>query len=209
MSHPPEPAETSPDPPEAAPPEAAPPEAAPPEPAAPTPEPALPSWVAAGSERPLAAAWITVARINGLIWAAIFTGIAAVGLTFAVIASDTLTLAGGGIALFAIGAAFALRAYLWPTVAYRHSSYRFAEEGLQLRRGVVWRSQVAVARSRIQHTDVSQGPIERIYGLATLTVHTAGNHYAAIGLPGLEYADALAARDFLLAARAADAGDAV
>jgi membrane protein YdbS with pleckstrin-like domain len=88
---------------------------------------------------------------------------------------------------------------LWPTVAYRHSSYRFAEVGLQLRRGVVWRSQVAVSRSRIQHTDVSQGPIERIYGLATLTVHTAGN----------EYADALAARDFLLAARAADAGDAV
>jgi membrane protein YdbS with pleckstrin-like domain len=201
MSHPSEPAETSPDPPEAAPPEPAPPEPAPPAP--------VPSWVADGGERPLAPAWITVSRINGLIWAAIFTAIAAVGLTIATIASETLTLAGAGLAFVAIGGVFALRALLWPTVAYRHSSYRFAEVGLQLRRGVVWRSQVAVSRSRIQHTDVSQGPIERIYGLATLTVHTAGNHYAAIGLPGLEYADALAARDFLLAARAADAGDAV
>lgn len=208
MSHPAEPVEIAPAPEPAAPllaaPEAAAPEADAPEAATPPP-----SFLTDGGERPLASAWITVSRINGLIWAAIFTAIAATLLTIAVIASETLTLAPGAMAFVVLGTLFLMPALLWPPIAYRHSSYRFSAEGLHLRRGVVWRSQVAVSRSRIQHTDVSQGPIERIYGLATLTVHTAGNHYAAIALPGLKHAEALAARDFLLTARAADAGDAV
>ena len=193
MSHPEEPVEIAPDP----------------EPAAHEPAAPPPSFLTDGGERPLAPAWITVSRINGLIRAAVFTAIAAVGLTIAVVASDTVTLAAGAMAFVSLSLVFVLPALLWPPVAYRYSSYRFTEEGIQLRRGAIWRSQVAVSRSRIQHTDVSQGPIERIYGLATLTVHTAGNHYAAIALPGLDHAEALLARDFLLAARAADFGDAV
>ncbi len=53
-------------------------------------------------------------------------------------------------------------------------------------------------KSRVQHTDVSRGPIERGLGLATLIIHTAGTEQAAVSLSGLPHADAYRIRDFLI-----------
>lgn len=99
-----------------------------------------------------------------------------------------------------IGGTTALAAWLWrwPTIAYRHASYRLDDEGLEIRRGVVWRRIINVPRSRVQHTDVSQGPLERSHGLSTLVVHTAGTEHARVGLPGLSRETALHLRDQLL-----------
>ena len=57
---------------------------------------------------------------------------------------------------------------------------------------------MVVPRSRVQHIDVSQGPIERSYGLATLSIHTAGTEYSKVDLPGLGHSVALTVRDALL-----------
>ena len=53
----------------------------------------------------------------------------------------------------------------WPAIAYRHWSYRIDREGILIRRGVYWRNVINVPRSRVQHTDVVQGPLERRHGL--------------------------------------------
>jgi membrane protein YdbS with pleckstrin-like domain len=47
----------------------------------------------------------------------------------------------------------------------------------------------------VQHIDVHQGPLERVYGLATLVLHTAGTHNASVSLPGLGHGDAMAMRE--------------
>ena len=47
---------------------------------------------------------------------------------------------------------------------------------------------------------LDQGPIDRRYGLAKLTVHTAGNHNSTVVLPGLAHTDALAMREAIRAA---------
>ena len=52
--------------------------------------------------------------------------------------------------------------------------YRVDADEIEIWSGVLWRQAVVVPRSRVQHIDVSQGPIERSYGLATLSIHTAG-----------------------------------
>jgi membrane protein YdbS with pleckstrin-like domain len=75
---------------------------------------------------------------------------------------------------------------------------------LLIQRGVLWRTETRVPRTRIQHTDVSQGPLERSFGLATLVVHTAGTRFAVVDLPGLLTSDAEALRDALLGAIADD-----
>lgn len=139
----------------------------------------------------------------------ILAGVALPLLVIAVAAIDSFKISDALMVFVMLFLILLAPALLWPSLAYRHRAYLFSEQGLQLRRGVLWRSQIAVPRSRIQHTDVSQGPIERAFGLASLTVHTAGNHYAAVSLPGLEYGEALAVRDFLLAGGAAEGGDAV
>ena len=53
---------------------------------------------------------------------------------------------------------------------------------------------------RVQHIDVDQGPLERAFHLATLTVHTAGSHNASVSLPGLAHEDAVAMREEIRAA---------
>lgn len=71
-------------------------------------------------------------------------------------------------------------------------------DGLRIRRGVWWQVETFVPRVRIQHTDVTQGPLARHFGMATLKVHTAGTQQAEIQVEGLPHADALALRDLLL-----------
>lgn len=88
--------------------------------------------------------------------------------------------------------------WTWPAKAYQYASYRLDNDGLEIRRGVIWRGIVNVPRTRVQHTDVSQGPIERSHGLSTLMVHTAGTEHAMVVLPGLSREDALSLRDQLL-----------
>lgn len=86
----------------------------------------------------------------------------------------------------------------WPAIEYRHTTYRVDAGGIEIRRGVVFRRVINVPRTRIQHTDVSQGPLERRFGLGSLIVHTAGTSYARVELSGLEHGLALRIRDFLL-----------
>jgi len=93
----------------------------------------------------------------------------------------------------------------WPPVSYRYVSYRVDADGLEIRSGVYFRSVTTVPKSRVQHTDVSQGPLQRGYGLATLTVHTAGTENAEVRLPGLPHDVALRIRDHLLPGNTADA----
>jgi membrane protein YdbS with pleckstrin-like domain len=86
----------------------------------------------------------------------------------------------------------------WPHIDYRHWRYRVDADGLEIWSGVVWRQAVMVPRSRVQHIDVSQGPLERSHGLATLSIHTAGTHHSKVDLRGLDHGVALAIRDALL-----------
>lgn len=89
--------------------------------------------------------------------------------------------------------------WLWPALYYRHLHYRVDTTGIVIQRGVLWRSHIALPRVRIQHTDVSQGPLQRHYGVGTLRLYTAGSRHTMIELPGLAHADAIALREALLA----------
>lgn len=92
-----------------------------------------------------------------------------------------------------------LVAWTWwyPAAKYRHLNYSVDETGIIIRAGVFWRAQSALARVRIQHTDVAQGPLQRHYGVATLKLYTAGSHYTKIELPGLAHDAAVALRNDL------------
>ena len=93
----------------------------------------------------------------------------------------------------------------WPAIEYRHTFYSVDDEGIEIRRGVYWRIVINVPRSRVQHTDVSQGPLERRFGLGTLVVYTAGTDHAKVKLGGLEHATALRIREHLLPKEGPDA----
>ncbi len=72
-----------------------------------------------------------------------------------------------------------------PQRRYNARGYHMSADRLRVVRGVLWHSDTVVPFGRVQHIDVHQGPVERFFGLATLTLHTAGNHNASVHLPGL------------------------
>jgi membrane protein YdbS with pleckstrin-like domain len=82
-----------------------------------------------------------------------------------------------------------------PLRRYHARGYQMGADRLRVVRGLVFRSDTVVPFGRVQHIDVHQGPIERGYGLATLVLHTAGNHNASVSLPGLGHDDAMAMRE--------------
>ena len=97
-------------------------------------------------------------------------------------------------------------AYRFPAARYRHLRYLVAPDGLRIQRGVLWRKTIWIPITRVQHTDVSQGPLQRKYDLAALTVHTAGTEGASIPLSGLEHGVATRLAGHLRPERARDAG---
>ena len=97
-------------------------------------------------------------------------------------------------------------AWKLPAARYEALDYSADAAGICIRSGVVWRSQVSLPRVRIQHTDVSQGPLQRRYGVATLKLYTAGSRYTKIDLPGLTHDEAIALRDALTARAGAGSG---
>lgn len=72
-----------------------------------------------------------------------------------------------------------------PLTRYNARGYQMGADRLRVVRGLMFRSDTVVPFGRVQHIDVHQGPLERFFGIATLTLHTAGNHNASVSLPGL------------------------
>ncbi len=151
------------------------------------------------SVRQLDRRWIVAERISGAIGAG---AISAGGLL------AVLLFGGPGrqvwLVIWAVvaGALFTA-AMVAPALQYRRASYAVSPLGIEIRRGVLWRRVTIVPRSRIQHTDVEQGPLLRRFGLAKLVIHTAGTEHATVPLFGLAMKDAVAIRDGLIGVRAA------
>jgi membrane protein YdbS with pleckstrin-like domain len=83
---------------------------------------------------------------------------------------------------------------------WRRWGYAFTDRELHVAHGWLTRVHTIVPVARVQHIDVSQGPIERAAGVATLILHTAGTANSLVVLPGLtppraeEIRDAVRAR---------------
>ena len=80
-----------------------------------------------------------------------------------------------------------------PRRIFRRLGWRTGEEQLQAVRGWLIHVDTIVPFVRVQHIDVSRSPLEKLFGTATLVVHTAGTHNNVVVVPGLapERADAL------------------
>ncbi|MCF6299872.1 MAG: PH domain-containing protein [Proteobacteria bacterium] len=82
--------------------------------------------------------------------------------------------------------------------------YSLSEEGLNIHRGVFWQQQIIVPRNRVQHIDITNGPLERKYKLSKLILHTAGTRNASVTLNGLNHEEAAALRQELINSNAND-----
>jgi putative membrane protein len=81
-------------------------------------------------------------------------------------------------------------------IKFRTLRYRFDDEGVWRRQGLLWRREVNVAYRRIQDIHLTNGLIQRWLGLATVSIQTAaGSATPEVTIEGVLEAEAL--RDYL------------
>lgn len=97
----------------------------------------------------------------------------------------------------------ALLAGLWLVLGtarrWRHWGYAFTGTELHVAHGWLTRVHTIVPVLRVQHIDVTQGPLERIFGVSQLVLHTAGTENSVVALPGIARATAEEMRDAIRA----------
>jgi membrane protein YdbS with pleckstrin-like domain len=92
-------------------------------------------------------------------------------------------------------------------LSFRYKAYALREHDLVYRSGWLIRSVRVCPFNRIQHCSMDAGVLERRYGLASLSVFTAGGMQADLKLPGLPQEEAARLREFILSKINRPAGD--
>lgn len=105
--------------------------------------------------------------------------------------------AAAGLPTFVIPALAAVAILTAPERIYRRLHYKLTDRLLQVVRGWLFHVDTVVPLVRVQHIDVTRGPFEKAFGVATLVVHTAGTHNSIVMLPGLAPQRAAEIRDII------------
>ena len=132
-----------------------------------------------------------VRRLN----AALLAGVVAV----AALVTLGLTL-GWGYGVVAVVVVAAVLVWAWILIGRNQRSWKYAErdDELLVSHGIMFRELVVVPYGRMQFVDVTAGPLDRRFGLATVQLHTAAAATDA-QIPGLVPAEAARLRDRLAA----------
>lgn len=133
----------------------------------------------------------TLRRLN----AAIVAGLAAIAAL--VVLGLTLSWLYGVLAVVLIAL---ILGWAWVLIGRNQRSWKYAEreDELLVSHGVMFRELVVVPYGRMQFVDVTAGPLERAYGMATVELHTATPATDA-KIPGLHPDEAGRLRDRLSA----------
>jgi uncharacterized protein len=82
--------------------------------------------------------------------------------------------------------------------SFRNSGYALREEDLFYKSGWIWTSMIAIPYKRIQHMEVNQGPVSRLFDLANVSVYTAGGSSSDMEIEGIMQEQAESIKAFVL-----------
>lgn len=136
----------------------------------------------------------TVWRITDAIWIVlIFICIAITPFILSVIDATAEV---GRTLLAATGVCFVAALVIWlvvlPPIRYARWRYEVTDDYLDIAKGIIWRKRYTIPFIRVQNTDTRQGPVLRVFGLASVTVSTAAREHV---IPGLDFETAELLRD--------------
>ena len=131
--------------------------------------------------------WLARQTELAIFWGPVFIASLVVALVTRVPASPALPV---------VVAIIAVIAWLVERGRYRSWGYAERDDDLIITRGLLFRRVSVVPYGRMQFIDVTAGPIDRAFGLATVQLHTAAAATDA-RIPGLPRPDADALRDRL------------
>ncbi len=63
---------------------------------------------------------------------------------------------------------------VWIIMFYNRYTYLINDDGVEIRRGILWKKDVTIPYNRIQNIDIDRGPIEQLVGIYKMNIFTAG-----------------------------------
>ena len=102
-----------------------------------------------------------------------------------------------GVASIALPLIAIIAVVFAPPRIYRRLRYGLTDRLLQVVRGWLFHTDTIVPFVRVQHLDVTRGPLDKLFGTATLVVHTAGTRNSIVTVPGLAPDRAAEIRDII------------
>lgn len=123
--------------------------------------------------------WLAGAAIAG----AVFTLIGLIGEGIA--RSKTSVPLPWGVGALGAGLLIGGWSAVYSILRYRSWRYMLRELDLVIESGVWWKLRRCIPRSRIQHVDITSGPLDRAVGLVEVHLFTAGGIGAVAEIPGL------------------------
>lgn len=143
-------------------------------------------------------------RVAGTVGALLFFGIIALQGLFFLMSDSPQT----GMAVAAVAGTLGVLRIGWVLVTtrlrYRNLAFSVGATNLSIRHGILVHREKTIPIARLQHLDVDRGPLERLFGLASLSVFTSGGRAATYRIAGLSPARAEAMRTQVLAHAASD-----
>lgn len=80
---------------------------------------------------------------------------------------------------------------------FQMAGYALREHDVVYQQGVWWQTTTAIPFNRMQHCEISQGPIQNAFNLATLRIFTAGGSNSDLSIDGLAHEEAKLIKDFI------------
>lgn len=136
--------------------------------------------IAPGLIQPVERSYVQVIRVRTLMaWLPFIVG--AVVIDRMVLADTPL----GGLLLVAVPLLALISTAVAPPRIWARLGYAPEPAMLRVVRGWLFHTDTLVPLVRVQHLDVARGPLDKMFGTATLAIHTAGTHNSIVSLPGL------------------------
>lgn len=69
--------------------------------------------------------------------------------------------------------------------SWHYKGYALREKDVFYKTGILFRTNTIMAFHRVQHVEIHQGPLDRLFGISSLTLFTAGGGSSDLTIPGL------------------------
>ncbi len=101
------------------------------------------------------------------------------------------------VILFVLMLILVLGNIIFAYLGFKRKKYKLRLFDIIYKTGLLWRSETSIPFVRVQHSEVIQDPIERIFKLAKLKLYTAGGHSSDLNVPGLSLHKAEQLKEFV------------
>lgn len=82
-------------------------------------------------------------------------------------------------------------------LGFPKKGYLLRERDISYKTGLIFYKQISVTFNRIQHVEISQGILGKIFHLSSVKIYTAGGNASDLSIPGLHSADAQKLKAFI------------